>query len=270
MFYSRDYSYIRGRERCLLYISKIDSYSVSLFPANKWICYDPQTDELKEVLSPLNTNWMRRRHFSIEKCKDALSLGIIVGTLTASGYLTIVERIKELAHLHGTRTYLLSVGKVNPAKVANFNEIDCFVYVGCSENRIYLSRDFYKPILSVFEVEIALNPIWKERYPEMYSVDFRELLPSGQHYCDISKATLSDVYDVSLVTGKIRSSATPPSKISDGIVEKKTNQMLESSSSQTFQMRSWTGLSTNFAIQDPAKIVEGRSGLPVKYSESVE
>lgn len=240
--------------------------------ANTWLCYNPQSCELKQIVSPLHTNWMRRRLFFVEKFKDAQSLGIIVGTLTATGYLDVVDRIQKLARARGVRTYLLSVGKVNPAKIANFHEIDCFVYVGCPENNIYTSRDFYKPIVSVFEAEIALNPAWNKKYPDVYSVDFREILPSGKHYCDaIESKTLPDEYDVSLVTGKVRSIQTHPVASNDGKqIEKKCNQMMESSSSQTFQTRSWTGLNTNLAMQDPAKIVEGRSGIPLKYSENVE
>lgn len=214
---------------------------------------------------------MRRRLFFVEKCKDAQSLGIIVGTLTATGYLDVVDRIQKLAQARGIRTYLLSVGKVNPAKIANFHEIDCFVYIGCPENNIYTSRDFFKPLLSVFEVEIALNPAWHQKYPDSYSVDFREILPSGKHHRTIESKVSLDDYDVSLVTGKVRSMQTHSTASSDGKqIEKKCNQMMESSSSQTFQTRSWTGLNTNLALQDPAKIVKGRSGIPMKYSENIE
>lgn len=224
------------------------------------------------MISPLSTNWMRRRLYFVEKCKDAQSVGIIVGTLTTIGYLDVVERIQKLANARGIRTYLLSVGKVNPVKIANFHEIDCFVYVGCPENNIYTSRDFYKPLLSVFEAEIALNPAWNKIYPDLYSVDFREILPSGKHHRDATESiTQPDDYDVSLITGKVRSMQTHSVASNDkSQIEKKFNQMMESSSSQTFQTRSWTGLSTNLALQDPAKITEGRSGIPMKYSENTE
>lgn len=237
-----------------------------------WQCYNPQLNELKDVISPLGTIWMRRRLFFVEKCKDAQSLGIIVGTLTAIGYLDIVDRIQKLAHARGIRSYILSVGKVNPAKIANFHEIDCFVYVGCPENNIYTSRDFYKPLLSVFEVEIALNPAWNKKYPDLYSVDFREILPSGKLYSDATElSALCDEHDVSLVSGRVRSLQLHSFGSNDGKqIEKKCNQMMESSSSQTFQNRSWTGLNTNLAQQEPAKIVEGRSGIPIKYTENLQ
>lgn len=221
------------------------------------------------MISPLATNWMRRRNFFIEKCKDAQSLGIVIGTLSAKGYLDIVSHIQTLARGRGIRTYLLSVGKVNPAKLGNFLEIDCFVFVGCPENSIYTSRDFHKPLLSVFEVELALNAAWHEQYPDFYCLDFKEILPNGKYHRGIGDAKV-DEYDVSLVTGRVRSLKATDTDGSNGEwqLEKKQNQLMETTSSTTFQERSWTGLDQSLGQQEPSKIVKGRSGIPIKYSEN--
>ena len=58
----------------------------------------------------------------MEKCKDAQTLGIVVGTLTTKGYLDIIKHIQELAAKRNVKTYIFSVGKVNPAKLANFSD----------------------------------------------------------------------------------------------------------------------------------------------------
>ena len=34
------------------------------------------------------------------------------------------------------KSYTISVGKLNPAKLANFMEIECFVLVACPENSV--------------------------------------------------------------------------------------------------------------------------------------
>lgn len=211
---------------------------------------------------------MRRRNFFIEKCKDAQSLGIVIGTLSAKGYLDIVKHIQDLARGRGIRTYLLSVGKVNPAKLGNFLEIDCFVFIGCPENNIYTSRDFHKPLLSVFEVELALNPAWHEQFPDFYCLDFKEILPAGKYHRE-SDGVEIDEYDISLVTGKVRSlKSTEPAGAGGLQLEKKHNQLMESTSSNTFQERTWTGLDLSLGQQEPVKIVKGRSGIPIKYSEN--
>lgn len=238
------------------------------------MCYEPQENRIKIISSPLTTNWMRRRNFFVEKCKDAQSLGIVVGTLTTTGYLDVVNHIQNLARNRGIRTYLLSVGKVNPAKLGNFMEIDCFVFVGCPENNIYTSRDFYKPLLSVFEVELALNPAWHEQYPDFYCVDFKEILPNGRHHRDAANVKVDNNYDISLVTGKVRALRTtndtnePTNTNGERQIEKKYNQLMETNSSSTFQNRTWTGLDPSLGQQEPSHITKGRSGIPIKYTEN--
>lgn len=212
---------------------------------------------------------MKRRYFYIEKCKDAQSLGIVVATLTAKGYLDVVKHIQNLAKLCGVRTYLISVGKVNPAKLANFLDIDCFVLIGCAENKLIASRDFYKPLLSTFEVEVAYNPVWRQLMPERYFVEFKEVLPNGKLHREFSETELGES-DVSLVTGKVRlakSTADGSANGSDALVKRDDFQVMEIGSHSTFQNRSWTGLDPALGKDEPVKIVEGRAGIAMKYDE---
>lgn len=215
---------------------------------------------------------MRRRNFYIEKCKDAQTLGIVVGTLTAKGYLDLVKHIQSLARHRNIRTYLISVGKVNPAKLANFMEIDCFVLIGCPENNLFTSRDFYKPLLSVFEVEMALNVAWTGELAPNYSVDFRDILPAGRLHRDYAGLTAVE-NDVSLVTGKIRfgKNAADESVADDGsraLVDRKNHQLMSVESSGALQNRSWTGLDPQMGKTEAAIVEDGRSGLAIKYTEN--
>lgn len=240
---------------------------------------------MKQIVSPLATNWMRRRGFLVEKCKDAQAIGIVLSTLTADGYLNAVNRTQSLARARGIRTYLLSVGKINPAKLANFMEIDCFVFIGCPENSVYNSREFYKPLLTAFEAELALNPAWREQYPNFYSVDFNDTLPNGKFYKEIDEQSNDsnrddDHYDVSLISGRVRhmkvggagsaidDDTNNGSSDGDGQIVKKYNHLMETNSGNTFHNRTWTGLDPNLGNQEPAKITKGRSGIAMKYSEN--
>lgn len=38
------------------------------------------------------------------------------------------------------KCYTISVGKLNPAKLANFMELECFVLVACPENSVIESK----------------------------------------------------------------------------------------------------------------------------------
>lgn len=249
------------------------------FIGKQWLHCDRCTYEMKQIVNPLTTNWMRRRSYLVEKCKDAQAIGIVLSTLTADGYLNAVNRVQSLARERGIRTYLLSVGKINPAKLANFMDIDCFVFIGCPENNVYNSRDFYKPLLTVFEAELALNRAWREEYPNFYSVDFNDTLPNGKFYKVSNEQSAdgdrNDDYDVSLISGRVRhmkvsGAATDGGNHStiDGQIERKVNHLMETNSANTFHNRTWTGLDPNLGNNEPAKITKGRSGIAMKYSEN--
>lgn len=217
---------------------------------------------------------MRRRNFYIEKCKDAQTLGIVVGTLAAHGYLELVKHLQALARHRNIRTYLISVGKVNPAKLANFMEIDCFVLIGCAENNLFTSRDFYKPLLSVFEVEMALNVAWTGQLAPNYSVDFRDILPAGRlHREYVGLEAVEN--DVSLVTGKIRfghseDGGGDASALDDGraVVVRKNHQLMGVETTGSLQSRTWTGLDPQLGKTGAALVEDGRSGLAIKYTEN--
>lgn len=216
---------------------------------------------------------MKRRYYYIEKCKDAQSLGIVVATLTAKGYLDVVQHIQKLAKIRGVRTYLISVGKVNPAKLANFLDIDCFVLIGCPENKLITSRDFYKPLVSTFEVEVAFNPAWRQQVPDRYFVEFKEVLPNGKLYREFGDVGVEES-DVSLVSGKVRltnlTDSTNEVDDENALMERTNLELMHMDSHSTFQNRSWTGLEPALGKSSPAKVVEGRSGIAMKYDEKSE
>lgn len=49
------------------------------------------------------------------------------------------------------------MGKLNAAKVANFAEVGGWVVIGCWESSLVESGEFYKPIVTPFELEVALT-----------------------------------------------------------------------------------------------------------------
>lgn len=44
------------------------------------------------------------------------------------------------------KSYTISVGKLNPAKLANFMEIECFVIVACPENSVVEAKVWVSPL----------------------------------------------------------------------------------------------------------------------------
>lgn len=240
----------------------------------KWLLFDIEGNSMREVRA-MDTKFLMKRNHYVEKCKDAQTLGIVLGTLTTKGYLDIIKHIQELATKRNVKTYIFSVGKVNPAKLANFSDVDCFVLVGCSENSLYNSREFYKPLISVFEAEMALNPAWNHQMPDTYSTDFREVLPEGKLHRSSSDCQSSEA-DISLVTGKVRG-YRPEAEDGDSharsfegaLQERGKHQVSELSSFNKFQERTFQGLDPALGKNEPAKIEQGRKGIPIKYGEDI-
>lgn len=120
--------------------------------------YDPSTRQVG--LESIRTNkLLMRRYVAVQKARDADVFGILVGTLgvcslhlffsslqiftfrdhvpisnfTAS-YLPLITHLRQILKKARKKSYTISVGKLNPAKLANFMEVECFVLVACPEN----------------------------------------------------------------------------------------------------------------------------------------
>ena len=102
-----------------------------------------------------------KRYALVEKAKDADRIGILVGTLGAASYSSVIDRVRDTVTKSGRKAYTFLVGKPNVAKLANFPEIDMFVLVACPEScisgSIFDSTEFFKPVISPYELDLALN-----------------------------------------------------------------------------------------------------------------
>ena len=85
--------------------------------------------------TPTVNRALRGRYFCIEKAKEAEVYGIVVGTLSISGHLALIDRLKSVIKAAGKRSYTFAVGKINVPKLANFADIDAFVVVACEVRR---------------------------------------------------------------------------------------------------------------------------------------
>lgn len=90
----------------------------------------------------------------------------------------MIRYIRKILASHRKKSYTISVGKLNPSKLANFLEIECFVLVACPENSLIESKEFFKPIITPYELEVALRQeiSWTGRYV----LDFGQVLEEGK------------------------------------------------------------------------------------------
>ncbi|XP_075992024.1 diphthamide biosynthesis 2 [Anticarsia gemmatalis] len=240
------------------------NYTVSI-AAKEWYLLDPDTSKVERLEE---TMWFKRRRFLVEKCKDAQVVGILICKLAGDQTKDIITRMKQLCKVNGKKSYIVSVGKPNVPKLANFPEIDIYVMIACPENELYLTstKDFYRPIVYPYELEVALNSN-REPYFTTHVTDFDQLLPGRRHYCDINH--IKETTDVSLITGKIRETKVDTNEGSSMDLAEKQNWALESIG-QNLQDRSWKGLEQKLGETEVKKAEEGRKGIPLQYSNEPE
>jgi diphthamide biosynthesis protein 2 len=119
---------------------------------------------------------LRRRYAILTRLSTVPIFGILVNTLSVKNYLHIVEHVKEKIAAAGKKSYLFVVGKLNAAKVANFSEIGGWVVIGCWESSLVDSKDFWKPVITPFELEFALKGDDERVWTGAWQSDFQSVL----------------------------------------------------------------------------------------------
>ncbi|DBA75064.1 TPA: hypothetical protein ACH3X1_010397 [Trebouxia sp. C0004] len=138
-----------------------------------WVMYNPEQNSWQEGLPIAISKTLKRRYFLVEKAKNANVIGILVGTLGVSGYKDAIDSIRALAKKAGKKTYTMLMGKPNPAKLANFPEVEIFVMVADPQGMILDSKEYYAPIITPYEAYMAFcgDLAWNGDY----SLDFSSL-----------------------------------------------------------------------------------------------
>ena len=119
---------------------------------------------------------LNRRYALLTSISTASIFGILINTLSVKNYLHIVEYVKSQIQAAGKKSYTFVVGKVNAAKVANFGEIGAWVVIGCWESSLIDSKDFWRPVLTPFELGLALQGDNERVWTGEWSSDFQSIL----------------------------------------------------------------------------------------------
>jgi diphthamide biosynthesis protein 2 len=248
---------------------------------------------------------LRRRYALLTSLATTQVWGILINTLSISNYMSIISHIQSLLASRGRKSYIFVVGKINPAKLANFSEIGGWVVVGCWESSLIDSKEFYRPIITPFELEMALKKDEERVWGDGWRGDFESVLNKAETTNgnddlsqQVTSIEISDEEDDSedeppefdLRTGKYVSTPKPPPKqklvpqITNGTAAtaliKRSNGALVTSNgiispAAKFlkEQRTWRGLGSDFEIkyeeneeEQGALVEEGRTGVAGGYA----
>ena len=131
---------------------------------------------------------LRRRYALITSLATVPIWGILINTLSVKNYLSMITHVQKLISDAARKSYLFVVGKINAAKVANFSEIGGWVVVGCWESSLIDSKEFYKPIITPFELELALRPDDDRVWTGEWRADFEGVLEASRRHRDAASS----------------------------------------------------------------------------------
>jgi len=208
--------------------------------SRKMWSYDPTTKECR--LESKSVNKMLIKRFSnIEKIKSCKIIGILIGTLGIKNFREVIDRMKQVIKAADKKFYIVSIGKPNPPKLANFAEIGAFVMVGCPENSLLDCSEFYQPIVTPYELEIAcVDRPWEIDYIS----DCSTLLDNN--YIDIPSHDISSDNINDKAVEKFRSLDIAVNYLND---------------------RTWSGLQQRLGEDKPAVLKQGQFGIAGFYED---
>lgn len=133
---------------------------------------------------------------------------------------------------------------------------------------VYDNRDFYRPIVTPYDVEIALNPAASTDVP--FSYNYNTFLSSAEEITETDFE--SGKSDVSLITGKMRTSETKCEERRDteeesGVSLRSEGALLSRSDCGAgfLSARTWKGLEQNLGAGDVQLAQEGLTGIATNY-----
>ncbi|KII84822.1 hypothetical protein PLICRDRAFT_57334 [Plicaturopsis crispa FD-325 SS-3] len=243
--------------------------------------FDPCTNTGR-LESGRTNRLLMRRYAVVQKSRDADVFGILVGTLGVASYLPLITHIRRLLAQARKKSYTITVGKLNPAKLANFMEIECFVLVACPENSIIDTKDFLRPIITPYELEIALKA--EQSWTGRYVLDFERLL-NAEPSEETPESREADEEDpdqpvFSMVTGKYRHAKRyggeeAPSRAADentsALVRRNQDGVIakiqDNAAGQFLRARTYQGLEQRLGEDAPGVLEQGRSGIAKGYKD---
>lgn len=236
--------------------------------------FDPVTEVARKENANINKT-LQKRYYAVEKARNAQIVGILVGTLGVSKYLQIIERLKEVARHAGKKAYTLVVGRLNPSKLANFPEIDIFVLTACPENSMLDYKDYYRPIITPFEFELAC--VEDRQWTGDYITDFQQLVPGAPYYTPLYDVSPDNVRtSVSLITGQmnILSQKSQMFDLPSAAVQPRESlsvaEIHNNAGGEYLIHRSWKGLESSSGKTPAALIMQGKHGTASSYENETK
>lgn len=211
--FNQDLDIIQDDEYSVLYLGSETNFQFMTIamrlasqPPNHWFTINDSTGEVQPFVSKKASQLIKTRFYLIQKAKLCHVFGILVADVNRdeASIQGIIQSLQKLVQEENHVSYTFVVGSLNPAKLANFGEIDCFIWLACPEHSIlqHSSTDYHVPVVTPYELLVAFERVPWGKYESQVSID-ESLLAKDRATDDGDDCddTESDVPFFSLVTG---------------------------------------------------------------------
>lgn len=243
--------------------------------------FNPLNDTICEPSSS-TCNALQRRYYLIEKAANAKIFGILIGTLGNSSNVKILNYVTRLISIYGRKSYKIAVGKPNPQKLGNFLEVDCFVLLACPESSFLDDRNYYRPVILVYELLLALGHI--KTLDMQYIISPADVIRNFDLPLDSVSSQLNPIStnfdsknNVYILPSSTNIEESLPLVKSNNVntpIKSHTDQRIHLSknvdnAAEFLSLRSYKGLEINSEPKLPGDIKEGLSGCAAGYNTEI-
>ena len=117
---------------------------------------DPYTGDSSEMSLERIERILRQRFGLIMAIQDAQTFAILIGEKPGQMRRTLALRMKKMLAKHGKKGYLLALEHISPDLIS-FYPVDAYVNTACPRIAIDDSVRYDKPLITPFELEVALG-----------------------------------------------------------------------------------------------------------------
>jgi len=177
---------------------------------------------------------LAKRYGAVEAVRRCELFGLVLGVAAVEGVTAVCTRLERMLEKKGKKSVRLLLGKLSVSKLGNVPEIDCFVLISCPHHEALSARDYPKPIVCPFDVEVACEA---REWSTEYKLDIAELLDDS---IDWSSFDDEDALPTDIVSWQA------------GLIENR--------------LRTWGGLESE-PSKEPALVIKGQHGIASRYDK---
>eukprot|EP00045_Choanoeca_perplexa_P014552 m.172050 g.172050 ORF g.172050 m.172050 type:complete len:536 (-) comp16714_c0_seq1:56-1663(-) len=262
-----------AEDACILFIGEANSRFLTSFTMQynqtEVVCYNPvkstcQTQDLR------TNKRLMRRYFLTQKVKEAQSVGILIGTLGVANYMHVIAQIKQLCKAAEKQYFVFLMGKLNPAKLANFSEVDVYCLIACHENSMLDSSEFFKPLVTPYELELACGP--DREWTGRYEFDFQTLIADmREDLLKMDQTGPSNEPHFSLISQSyVSRDSDRDGDTSTALSLRQGGAMVATGQARSLAERSYQGLDPRLGETPVEQAIEGRTGIAIGYDKEPE